>query len=127
MGAEIAFGVDFLIASVEASISSEYSSVIQNDATTMLSQASTQYEEKTITLGCASDGRQASLWQWVVIDSTGTSRLMTTETICRFGDGLFNTPPECPYPACTDDMCTTCQDGWYTQIISGSITESSDD
>ena len=46
-----------MIASVEASISSEYARVIQNDATTMLSQATTNYEEKTITLGCASNGR----------------------------------------------------------------------
>ena len=46
-----------MIASVEASISSEYTAVIQNDATTMLSQVTTNYEEKTITLGCASNGR----------------------------------------------------------------------
>ena len=39
---------------------------------------------------------------------------MTTETICRSGDGLFNTPPSCPYPACKDSMCNVCYDDWCT-------------
>ena len=82
--------------------------------------------ETSITTSCANDGNQASLWQWIVTDSTGDIRLQTTKTICRWGEGIWNSPPECPYPACKDDMCRECLDGWSTENIPNTDDEGND-
>lgn len=59
-------------------------------------------------------GETAGIWQWVTKTNDGLAMAYTALTICRYGEGaMFNTPPECPYPACADSMCTECSHDWW--------------
>ena len=95
---------------------------MQQDAINLINQNT----ERQITLSCANDGRQTSLWQWIITDSTGQNKLLSSKTICRYGEGIWNTAPACPYAACKDDLCTVCNDDWLVSDSQIDESEQSD-
>ena len=68
-------------------------------------------EAVTRTASCT--GTQGvGLWQWITTSNDGLSQAFSLMTVCRYGEGYWNTEPKCPYNACKDEMCETCYDGW---------------
>jgi len=60
----------------------------------------TQTESQKITITCNNDSNGVGLWQWVVSTSDERSKANTALVVCRYGTGLWNKMPDCPYTAC---------------------------
>ena len=107
---EMTSGIEFEGATEEETISRSYSSTIQKDT----EDTYTYDVSVDVTVSCtaqrASDG--VGLWQWVVDTNDGTSQLKSLHTVCRYGSGYYNSPPACPWNACSNGECTECATDW---------------
>ena len=68
-----------------------------------MSQGESVTREATCT---GTDG--VGLWQWISTDAEGLARAASIKTVCRYGPGMYNTSPKCPWSACADAQCETC-------------------
>ena len=104
----MSMGIEYGPAKMNASKSLGYTAMIESAT----SATFTESGSTTITVDCGSaSGETVGLWQWVTKTNDGIAISKTALTICRFvEEAMFNTKPECPYPACADSMCTTCHD-----------------
>ena len=68
-------------------------------------QATYAYDFSTkVSTSCTEQSSEGGvgLWQYVVNKNDGSGRTHTTHLICRYGPGLYNSPPACPWTACQD-------------------------
>ena len=67
--------------------------------------------EQKVSFKCEGDDG-VGLWQFYCDSHDGSVSVMTLNTVCRTGPGIFNTPPKCPWNACKNADCTECHEGW---------------
>ena len=101
--------ITMLVEELDETISEEFSVGISRDV-----QASYSYDySQDVTVECnaekAADG--VGLWQWITTTTDGSSKTYTTHSVCRYGSN-YNKSPECPWNACLDGQCTTCDPAW---------------
>lgn len=91
--------VMFYIFSSGFSMSESYRSMVSKDVQATFGYSISNEVTLTCTMG---EGYNVGLWQWVVETRSGQSSTKTLHTVCRYGDGLYNVPPACPWNACID-------------------------
>lgn len=101
--------ITMLVEEVDETISESFSAEITSDTTE-------SYEETysdDVTVYCTQQGDKlgVGLWQWVTMSADGKSKTRTRHTVCRYGDN-YDSSPKCPWNACIDGECTTCDPAW---------------
>ena len=102
-------GIDFLYESFSATISEEYSAEIYYDTTQTYSYDIAA--EFTIPCTAKSEKGGVGLCQYVSETNNGDAKVLTTHTVCRYGD-LYNVAPACPWNACANSDCSECRTDW---------------
>ena len=109
---QMEFGYEFEGVSDKETISTSFSTTLSKDVQDTYGMT---YGLST-TIVCSSEAGDpdggVGLWQWVSQASDGSASAFSLKTICRYGSGHWNTPPACPWNACSDVECTECYPGW---------------
>ena len=82
-----------------------------NEITKNIQQTYSANTEQKVSFTCEGDDG-VGLWQFYCDSYDGIVSVMTLNTVCRTGPGIFNTPPKCPWNACKNADCTECHEGW---------------
>ena len=107
---EMEYGIEFAFESMTQTITESYSYGIEQDTTRNYSADITV--EHTVSCTERGDRVGVGLWQWVTANHEGKNKVFSNNTVCRYGTGVYNTSPKCPWNACADSMCETCISGW---------------
>jgi len=107
---EMTSGIEFEGISESQTISEKYSYGITTDTETAYS-----YNIKeTVTINCPDkpESEGVGLWQWVTSTNDNKGTVWSLHTVCRYGPGLYNVMPACPWNACLNGDCSQCANDW---------------
>lgn len=107
----MSIGIDFLGVTGSTTVNESYSrSISQATENTYTRDYRVNVNLKCQNVKSGDPG--VGLYQWVTETNTGKSKTFLPETVCRYGAAYFNKAPACPYPACKDGECKTCDPKW---------------
>ena len=92
---EMQWGMNFKVLSSSEKISASYVQDIAKDTETAYSADISVDVTHHCTAKSSEEG--VGLWQWVSESADGKTRTFLDHTVCRYGDGKWNTSPACPY------------------------------